>query len=209
MNDHADVSTLYQERHEEFLLNMAKNLEDYVTSLISERRVERIDRISARAKDPARFDAKATKKTKEGEYKYQDPLEQIQDQIGLRIVVFYLSDVDVIEEELVNRFFQRIERKEITPDDTWQFSYFGRHFILQLPNEAFTEGSDRDALPFCFELQVKTLFQHAWSEAGHDLAYKPMQGELSDEETRKLAYTAAQAWGADQVFHELFRNLQE
>jgi len=53
---------------------------------------------------------------------------------------------------------------------------------------------------------VKTLFQHAWSEAGHDLAYKPAT-PLSSLQKRQLAFTAAQAWGADQIFDALSREL--
>ena len=34
-------------------------------------------------------------------------------------------------------------------------------------------NADRERTPRFFELQVKTLFQHAWSEASHDIAYKP------------------------------------
>lgn len=45
-------------------------------------------------------------------------------------------------------------------------------------------------------------FQHAWSEANHDLAYKPT-GELTDDQQRLFAFTAAQAWGADRIFPEL------
>jgi ppGpp synthetase/RelA/SpoT-type nucleotidyltranferase len=53
---------------------------------------------------------------------------------------------------------------------------------------------------------VKTLFQHAWSKADHDLGYKPGSGStpLTSHERRKLAYTSAQAWGADHLFDELF-----
>jgi putative GTP pyrophosphokinase len=52
---------------------------------------------------------------------------------------------------------------------------------------------------------VKTLFQHAWSEAEHDLGYKRGSTPFSAEGKRKIAYTSAQAWGADHIFDELFR----
>jgi ppGpp synthetase/RelA/SpoT-type nucleotidyltranferase len=63
-------------------------------------------------------------------------------------------------------------------------------------------------LPQFFELQVKTLFQHAWSEANHDLGYKPGATPLSSSEKRQLAFTSAQAWGADHIFDELFKERQ-
>ena len=60
-------------------------------------------------------------------------------------------------------------------------------------------------LPGFFELQIKTLFQHAWAEADHDLGYKPGTVPLTSAQRRKIAFTSAQAWGADHMFDELFR----
>jgi GTP pyrophosphokinase len=53
-------------------------------------------------------------------------------------------------------------------------------------------------------LQIKTLFQHAWSEANHDLGYKPALAPVGVEDERRLAFTSAQAWGADHIFDELY-----
>ena len=49
-------------------------------------------------------------------------------------------------------------------------------------------------MPKFFELQIKTLFQHAWSEAEHDLGYKEDK-HLNLDQKRRLAFTSAQAWG--------------
>jgi len=55
-----------------------------------------------------------------------------------------------------------------------------------------------------FELQVCTLFQHAWAQANHDLGYKAKE-EIAEEERKLMAWAAAQAWGADRIFNELWR----
>jgi putative GTP pyrophosphokinase len=47
--------------------------------------------------------------------KYSDPLSQIQDQIGARIIVFYQSDVGRID-ELVKKYFRAIEYRKVVPD---------------------------------------------------------------------------------------------
>jgi ppGpp synthetase/RelA/SpoT-type nucleotidyltranferase len=57
-------------------------------------------------------------------------------------------------------------------------------------------------------VRIKTLFQHAWAEANHDLAYKAPD-QLTTDQKRKVAFTAAQSWGADQIFDEPFRQLQD
>src|SRR5262249_20308452 len=136
-----------------------------------------------------------------------DPLNQIQDQVGARIVTFYASDVERVRLE-IEKYFKYIESKKIVPESESEFGYEGRHFILFVPTDLLDEtlGSD-DAVEF-FELQIKTLFQHAWSEAEHDSGYK-RSGELTSDQKRRLAFTAAQAWGADQIFDEMYRQMTE
>ena len=51
-------------------------------------------------------------------------------------------------------------------------------------------------------MQIRTHFQHAWSEADHDLCYKANY-KLSPAQLHQCAFTAAQAWGADRVLTEL------
>jgi putative GTP pyrophosphokinase len=167
--------------------------------------VPRIDRVSVRAKAPDRFLAKATKLLENGTPKYSNPLKQIQDQVGARVTVFYEGDVEVVSQEL-KRYFRHIEEQTFVPENEWQFGYFGKHFILALPDEAVEKPIPLERAPRFFEAQVKTLFQHAWAEAEHDLAYKPSRPLTSDQE-RRLAFTAAQAWGADRIFLELSREL--
>jgi putative GTP pyrophosphokinase len=154
---------------------------------------QRIDRVNARAKSVERFLAK-TQAIMDGQPKYTEPLRQIQDQIGARIVTYYRSDVDRVS-EIVQRYYRSIEKREIVPESEWEFGYFGRHFVLLIPSDVIDPSIDRTLIPQFFELQVKTLFQHAWSEANHDLGYKPGNFPLSSDAKRRLAFTSAQAWG--------------
>lgn len=198
----AELLVEYARRHEAALKPLADGLARHLTDRLAG--VKRIDRVSARAKDPERFLAKATKE-EDGRRKYGDPFSQIQDQVAARVTVFYLSDVEAVEATL-RKYFNRIE--EITvAEEPKKFGYEGRHLILAIPEELFEEEEHPDAPDF-FELQIKTLFQHAWSEAEHDLAYKPPT-PLTDGQTREIAFTAAQAWGADQMFAKLFKELGE
>jgi ppGpp synthetase/RelA/SpoT-type nucleotidyltranferase len=164
--------------------------------------LSRIDRITARAKDVKSFLDKVAKKEK-GKAKYIDPLSQIQDQLGVRVITFFRADVDRLD-AVVKRYFRWIEHKDHVPDSEWEFGYFGRHYVLGLPTDVLPDGTDPDMVPRFFELQIKTLFQHAWSEAEHDLGYKPGDDPLTPDQKRKLAFTSAQAWGADQMFDDLF-----
>jgi putative GTP pyrophosphokinase len=163
--------------------------------------IERIDSVVTRAKDPDRYFAKAIKVDDEGYPKYNNPKFEIQDQIGARITVFYLSDVERIRLHVV-KYLKFIEQSPKLPGSDSEFGYFGLHFILSLPDDVVGEDVGDGVAPEFFELQIKTLFQHAWSEAHHDIGYKSMR-PLTSDERRKMAFTAAQAWGADTIFEEL------
>ena len=105
----------------------------------------------------------------------------------------------------IQKYYRPIESKDVIPESEWEFGYFGRHYVLLVPSDVVAVSIDKALMPQFFELQVKTLFQHAWSEANHDLGYKPGATPLSSDAKRRLAFTSAQAWGADHIFDELFR----
>ena len=198
----ASLESLYRARRDSLLVPIAKTLCDLVIDHLQG--AAHIDRVTARAKAVDRFLEKAAK-TEEGRPKYTAPLVQIQDQIGVRVVVYYLSDVETISRAL-QPYFRHIETKEVAPKTDAEFGYFGRHFIAAVPQEAVPKTVALEDSPTFFELQIKTLFQHAWSEAEHDLAYK-CKRPLTSDEKRFFAYTAAQAWGADQIFGDLCKQL--
>lgn len=195
----AGLAEVYRDRYERVLRPIAERLQELLLDHFDG--AKHIDRISARAKTPDRFLAKAAKLDADGRPKYVDPLVQIQDQIGARIIVYYRIDVAPTE-EIARRYLHPIELVTIVPDSVWEFGYFGRHSIMALPKDAIPDHLKAEEAPAFFELQLKTLFQHAWSEAEHDLGYKPVD-QLTPEQKRLLAYTSAQAWGADDVFERL------
>jgi putative GTP pyrophosphokinase len=196
----------YHQRREQVLKPIAATLEAHVIELFKDE--PRIDRITARAKRVDSFIKKAENLDEEGKKKYTEPLAQIQDQIGVRIVTFYLADVERLDKVVLN-YFRAVEFRTVVPDSEWEFSYFGRHYILLTPPDVIEDGIEKDMVPPLFELQLKTLFQHAWSEAEHDLGYKPGERDLTSDQKRRLAFSSAQAWGADQVFLQLFQERGE
>lgn len=192
----------YKEKFE-ILQTIAANLKILIADHFSG--IRRIDRITARAKSIDSFTEKAYRINEVGNPHYDSPLVQIQDQIGARIIVFYKDDIEPATAN-AEKYFRHIEEKDLLPDSLWEFGYFGRHLIMALPTDVISEGVDPNLVPRFFELQIKTLFQHAWSESNHDLGYKPT-GQLSQDQLRRLAFTSAQAWGADRVFQDLHREL--
>lgn len=196
----SDLEKVYTERYRAALLPLAKALRSQLEGHLENQ--PRIDRITTRAKSIPTFLEKALT-TQDGKSKYSEPLRQIQDQIGARVIVYYLPDVELIG-KVISRYYRAIEVKNLVPESDWTFGYFGKHFVLALPQDIMSADIDKSLAPQFFELQIKTLFQHAWSEANHDLGYKPGSQPLSKNTERRLAFSSAQAWGADREFGELF-----
>lgn len=190
----------YAARFEKVLQPLSAALEDHLRELLQG--IERIDRIQARPKSVKRFLGKASK-TDGDKQRYSDPLHEIQDQIGARVICFYLDDVDHISARL-EIYLKNVEKRRVVPENDSEFGYFGKHYVQFIPSDLIDISWDKNLIPEFFELQIKTLFQHAWSEADHDLGYKPGLRELSSDQRRKIAFTSAQAWGADQLFNQLF-----
>lgn len=196
------LKKIYTERFNKVLVPLAQELESEIREYLIEE--NRIDKVTARPKSIESFLLKS-KKTENCVIKYNDPINQIQDQIGARIVTYYLEDVERIS-KLILTYYRPIENKSIVPDSDTEFGYFGTHFILLFPPELIPEIDETSLILNVFELQINTMFQHAWAEASHDLVYKPDK-PITKDQKRKVAFTAAQAWGADLIFEELQKQL--
>jgi ppGpp synthetase/RelA/SpoT-type nucleotidyltranferase len=193
-----DLQAIYERRFQDVLTPCANALQEILAGQAG--RLLHVDRVSVRPKAVKSFLKKAQKAKDQQPY-YKDPLGQIQDQIGARIIVFYTSDIVPMTDQILH-YHRHIEMAVKEPETEAEFGYFGKHFVLALPDDCVPTGISTEQAPRLFELQIRTLFQHAWSEAEHDLAYKP-DSALTADQKRRFAFTAAQAWGADRVFDEL------
>ncbi len=163
---------------------------------------DRLDSIRSRVKTVESFVEKAQKQ-QSGRPKYQNPLDEIQDQIGCRVVVFFRSDLDIAKDLVLGEFHRReIDHKY--PEKPSVFEYEAIHFTCFIPREI----RDRLNSPIeFFELQIKTLFQHAWAQAYHDVGYKS-HSVVEPNDERLMYFAAASAWGADEIFDQMRRKYQ-
>jgi putative GTP pyrophosphokinase len=181
--------------------DLAGTLEQRVREALED--VPHIDRIAFRAKDLASFIKKAE------EPRYASPLTDIEDQVAGRVITFFLDDMEPVKQRLVD-LFGPVEHVVKEPAGAAEFGYESEHFVFVISEHHKPEGwSDHEAMPKTFEMQVRTIFMHAWAEPQHDLGYKPSEGNLDRETQRELAWVAASAWGADRVLNDVARRLGE
>jgi putative GTP pyrophosphokinase len=179
------------------LARLAKNLTDETVGALKD--VPRVDRISYRVKAAKSFVDKA--RDPANSPAYGEPLVEIEDQVAGRVLVFFLRDIDSVL--ALGGAFTRVESSRRRPKKDEEFGHESHHLICMIPPQAKPSGWDalQDA-PKTFELQVRTLFMHAWAEPQHDLAYKAAE-DLPREIRRELFWIAAASWGADQAFQRI------
>jgi putative GTP pyrophosphokinase len=186
------------------LKSLALKLEAHVRFLLEE--TLHVDRIYFRAKDADSFARKSLTKNEAGEKKYQFPNEEIEDQVAGRVLVFFRRDIDVVTQSLMGSF-NRVEHVRKAPKANDAFAYESAHLVFIIPPHLLPDAwSELNQPPTTFEMQVRTLFMHAWAEPEHDIAYKSKVA-LNAEEERKLAWAASSAWGGDAIFEQVLDSI--
>jgi len=192
-----DISGLYQAR-QPLLEQLRDKLETETKAALGN--LKHIDRVSFRVKGVQSFTEKA--QDRRTTPPYENPLVEVEDQVAGRVIVFFLHDVQIVLERL-KRTFNAVERKHMRPARDEEFSYESYHLICIVPPHLKPDGwGARDDLPTTFELQVRTIFMHAYAEPQHDIGYKAAS-ELPGQVRRELAWIAASAWGADQAYERV------
>jgi len=196
-DDYVELKRQYESRRAA-LENLSTDLERETKEILTD--IPHIDRIGFRVKSPDRFVDKVREKPPSEAY--DEPLREVEDQVAGRILVLFRADLDVVMAEIVKEFTS-VELRRKAPPTTTQFGYESDHSIFTIPKHVAPPEWKSDAsAPTTFELQVRTLFQHAWAEPQHDLGYKGT-ADLSEESERELAWAAASAWGADQAIQRV------
>ncbi|MBI3462301.1 MAG: hypothetical protein HY000_04465 [Planctomycetes bacterium] len=159
-----------------------------------------VDRMSFRVKSADSFVAKAEEPSNAPAY--ADPLVEVEDQVAGRVIVFFLGDLKVARGRLEGTF-TTVERVERRPSRDAEFGYESDHLICLIPPHVKPPGwGDREDVPCTFELQLRTLFMHAYAEPQHEMVYKTAE-EIPRQVRRELAWIAASAWGADQAYERV------
>lgn len=142
--------------------------------------------------------------------KYTNPILDIEDKVGTRVVLTNTNDVydaysllkgvDIWELKTTKNI------KELIEENPNQFDYQSIHIIVT-PKDSFGDFNSNRSLLTC-EIQIRTLLQHAYAEVCHDTTYK---GLYRHDKTiiRHLAKSMALMETVDDYFCNIFEMLDD
>jgi putative GTP pyrophosphokinase len=172
-------------------------LEGLLRSLL-DREERPYHQIESRCKSVDSFREKVARK------RYVDPAREMTDVVGLRVITFYDSDVDlvarIIQREFVLDDANTEDKRAPTAED--RFGYRSFHLVCSLnPDRAQLPEWERFA-GTAVEIQIRTVLAHAWAAVDHQLGYKSDPG-LSNAGKRLMARISAMLETADELFDRL------
>lgn len=183
--------------------SMAALISTTLQSMLKSSKIDFVG-VSHRAKSLAGFSEKIQRK------KYANPALEMMDLAGIRVIVFIERDIQKVEALIQHSFNVHIpdssDKSSTLGSD--RFGYRSVHFVCDI-------GTARCALPefkpfvgMQFEIQVRTVLQHAWAEIEHDRSYK-LAGTLPSQLKRRLNLIAGLLELADREFSSLTEEIEQ
>ncbi|MGC4044833.1 MAG: hypothetical protein QM758_13655 [Armatimonas sp.] len=156
--------------------------------------------IEARAKEVESFRTKIQRDDKD----YTDPIKDVTDLAGLRIVTYQLEDIDKVIDVIRDNFDideeNSVDKASVLDAD--RFGYLSVHFVVKLKENRITLPEYKLFTGLKMEIQIRTVLQHAWAAIDHKLRYK-RRDEIPKPIRRKLYRISALLETADSEFESL------
>lgn len=184
----------YAARHPELVVAAAEAVA-LVRTVLDEAGVDYLT-VEGRAKSVASFAEKAAR-THDDRLLYPDPLHDITDQLGLRVITYVRDDVEVTAALLGAqlRVLADQDLGEVTASQG-RFGYSSRHLQVEIDGRVV-------------QVQLRTVLQHAWAEFEHDIRYKGVVPvEHASEFDRRFTLAAGLLELADQEFSAIRERLR-
>lgn len=184
-----------------------ENLENKIVVLIKELLLGNVNchNIFSRVKEQNSLEKKIN--IKDGKY---SSLSEITDIVGCRIISYFEDDVQKIVEIIRKEFDideeNSINKKAILESD--KFGYLSYHLVCSISSNRLSLPEYKKYENIKFEIQIRSILQHAWAEIEHDIGYKSLF-EIPKELKRKFSRIAGLLETADESFCEIKKSINE
>lgn len=172
-----------------------------LSSLLTEANIAHLS-VTHRVKDLKSATEKVARKG------YADPMHEMTDIVGIRIITYIEADTQGASEVVKSAFAVHDDKSldKSTELGVDKIGYRSIHYVCDI-------GPTRGKLPECgkfkdllFEIQIRSVLQHAWAEIEHDRDYK-FSGALPPRLDRRFNLIAGSLELADFEFNTLASEL--
>lgn len=154
-----------------------------------------IGHLISRAKSLSSFCEKIERKS------YKNPLKEITDLAGVRLVFLYSSDRAELERIVEQNFKIHEKVDKISDQGIEKFGYGALHYVVSLKEQHAGARYDDIRNTLC-EVQIRTILQDAWAIVAHHLSYKH-EDDIPNELKRKLHALSGLFETADDQFERI------
>lgn len=146
--------------------------------------------IEARAKTVDSFGHKASAPSEEdpSRPKYPNPLADITDLAGARVITFSPRTLQVVDSVIRREFVvaEKSDKAQVLIKEE-RFGYASVHYLVHLKDNRTSLLEYSRFKELIAEIQVRTTLQHAWAEIEHDIRYKSVDTIPTDIRRRFMS----------------------
>lgn len=181
---------------------LKNDVKEIITNLLDENHIK-ISNMTLRIKSEQALKHKVMAKSK------YDHLNEITDILGCRIITLFESDVEKIFEALKATFdiVEIVDKRKKHRVNQIEFGYTSLHIVVQFTESRCELVEYKKYKGIQFEIQLRTVLQHAWAEVEHGLGYKSFY-EPPMEIKRKLNRLAATLEILDEEFEFIRHSIE-
>lgn len=188
-------------KHERF----CEKLESLIKEILHNNEIEYFTIVS-RPKEEERFIKKVYSTT----YTFVNPIEEMVDLSGIRIVLFSIDDVEKVS-SLINENFNINEHRSFDKRSKMQpneVGYLSIHKCITLKEDRTQLTEWSNFIDLQAEIQIRTILQHSWADISHKLDYKN-EDEIPNILRRQIYLLAGLLEIADGKLSEILNQLNE
>lgn len=135
-----------------------------------------------------RMDSLHEKLVRRNETKKYNSLSEIEKDIvdlaGVRVALYFPSDRKILNRAIEELFEVKLKKEFPSHPQKLEINkrfsgYWASHYRVKIKNPRV---QDENLTSKIVEIQVASVLMHAWSEVEHDLVYKPLSGNVSEDE---------------------------